>query len=719
MSPLYRMKGAVAGVYMVAVLAGLTTRAAGGVSAIAVGQYPSAIAVNPVTNKIYVETGADTMVVIDGATGATTTVDAGANGGGILVNPVTNKIYITNGPFSGIESPPFVVVIDGATNACTPIADGSTGSIALNSVTNKIYVSDVGNSGVVTVIDGATNAATTVDLGNGTDPGAVAVNPVTNRVYVSNGDNVDVIDGATGAVTAIPLGVALGDIGVNPATNKIYVGTASSVVVIDGATNTFTTIPVGGYADILVNPVSNTIYAEEDNLAVIDGATNAFTVIPLASHSYDIAIDPATNKAFLVDGKNLVAIDGTTNVASTIAVGSNPDAVAVDSATGTVYVSNSGSGNVSVVDEASIPFAPGFLGEPGSQTVNAGSSVVFSAQASGNPLPACQWSYDGTPLADGAGVAGSSTSILYLSGASAKPGSYTCTATNSAGSATSSAATLAAASSSMPGRLVDISARALVGTGSNNLIAGYVIEGSAALPVLIRSSGPALAPLGVAGTLPDPRLQLYSGAAVVDGNAGWGGNSQITSIAEAVGAFSWTSATSKDSALLETQVPGSYTAVTSGASGDTGIALAEVYDATPSGTWVSSFPRLVNISARASVGTGESALIAGFVIEGSTPETVLVRASGPALTPLNVAGVLPDPEIQLYSGSTVIASNVGWGGGAALSAAAKNVGAFTWSDPSSNDSALLVTLSPGAYSAVVTGASGDTGVSLVEVYEVP
>jgi len=87
--------------------------------------------------------------------------------------------------------------------------------------------------------------------------------------------------------------------------------------------------------------------------------------------------------------------------------------------------------------------------------------------------------------------------------------------------------------------------------------------------------------------------------------------------------------------------------------------------------------------------------------------------------PLNVTGALSDPQLQLYSGSTVIYSNAGWGGNPAVTAAANKVGAFTWSNPSSNDSAILATLSPGAYTAIVSGASGDTGVVLAEVYDVP
>jgi hypothetical protein len=82
-------------------------------------------------------------------------------------------------------------------------------------------------------------------------------------------------------------------------------------------------------------------------------------------------------------------------------------------------------------------------------------------------------------------------------------------------------------------------------------------------------------------------------------------------------------------------------------------------------------------------------------------------------------GTLPDPELQLYSGTTLLESNTGWGGNAQIASVAASVGAFSWGSSATPDSALLVTLPPGAYTAQVSGASGDTGVALVEVYEVP
>jgi hypothetical protein len=327
-----------------------------------------------------------------------------------------------------------------------------------------------------------------------------------------------------------------------------------------------------------------------------------------------------------------------------------------------------------------------------------------------------QWLWNGAPLA------GATSPTLLLHVTAATVGTYTSVATNAEGSATSSPATVSLASTADIGRLINISCRAQVGTGGNILIAGFVVGGQGTTgseSLLIRGSGPALVPFGVSGTLPDPQLQLFSASTVLGTNNGWGGGAQIASSAVSLGAFAWIDPSSHDSALLENLQSGPYTAQIAGASGDTGVALAEVYDATPAGTYTPASPRLVNISTRVQVGTGGNILIAGFVIGGSTARTVLIRASGPALVPFGVPGTLPDPELGLYSGSTLLNSNFGWGGSADIASAAASVGAFGWSNAASNDSAILITLPPGPYTAQISGASGDTGVALIEVYEVP
>ena len=128
---------------------------------------------------------------------------------------------------------------------------------------------------------------------------------------------------------------------------------------------------------------------------------------------------------------------------------------------------------------------------------------------------------------------------------------------------------------------------------------------------------------------------------------------------------------------------------------------------------------LGNISTRAQVGTGGDLLIPGFVIEGIAPKTILVRAVGPTLADFGVTGVLSDPVVRIFQGSTEIASNDDWGLAAdqtAFAAAMAATGAFVL-PIGSKDAAMLVTLQPGAYTAQVSGAGAFTGVSLVELYD--
>jgi len=355
---------------------------------------------------------------------------------------------------------------------------------------------------------------------------------------------------------------------------------------------------------------------------------------------------------------------------------------------------------------------PKFASQPTSQTVATGSSVNFNAQVPGNSATTYQWNFNGSPVAGA-----TSPSLLIRGTTQTNAGTYSCTATNALGSVTSTAASLDVVDTADPGRLKNLSTRAQVGTGGNILILGFAVEGGQNESLLVRASGPALASFGVTGILPDPELQLYSGSAVLLTNNGWAGDMNIAEEAVAVGAFPWTLPSSHDSAVATSLGAGPYTAQVSGQSKDTGVALAEVYDATPPGVYLPTSARLVNLSARVMVGTGSNTLIAGFVIGGSTSKTVLIRASGPALVPFGVAGALPDPQLTL-NGAGVLVSNNGWGGDPQFAETAAAVGAFPWASTASKDSAILITLPPGAYTAQVSGDSNDTGIALVEVYEV-
>jgi len=371
---------------------------------------------------------------------------------------------------------------------------------------------------------------------------------------------------------------------------------------------------------------------------------------------------------------------------------------------------------------------------PMSATVSAMGTAVFSVSTAGSGS-AISASDGNATLAtriagdtsyqwfvNGSAIVGATGPIIGLGAlTSVFNGDYVCLVSNAAGSVLTAPATLnvVAAPSS---RLTNISCRANVGTGSAVGILGFVLSGPAGVGTrnfLLRASGPALSSFGLDGILPDPQLQLDNVYGAYDSNDGWGGSPLVTAAASALGAFAWPSATSHDAALFETLSPGTYTAEISGSSGDSGIALAEVYDAAPGFSPLGQLMNLRNISMRAQVGTGSDIMIAGFTIAGTTAKTVLIRASGPALAPFGVTGVLPDPALRVLSGSIELAANIGWAGDPLTAAAAASVGAFSWGPSGTPDSAVLVTLPPGDYTAEVSGASGDTGVTLVEIYALP
>jgi sugar lactone lactonase YvrE len=403
----------------------------------------------------------------------------------------------------------------------------------------------------------------------------------------------------------------------------------------------------------------------------------------------------------------------------------NPFGIAVDG-NGTVYVADTTN---DTIRSGVVVVPPTFTqaASPSSVAVAPGRTVVFNAAATGVPAPTYQWTFKGSPTIPGAAT--TTDAVLMVTGTTpASAGTYTCTATNAGGSLSSST-TLTVLSTSTPGYLTNLSARANVGTGANILIGGFAVVGNGEKTVLIRGDGPSLAlpPFNVTGTLPNPQLQLYSStASLLYQNDNWGtpaysGAATAAALSSAfstLGAFSLTSG-SLDSALLVTlPVSGSaqFTAWVSDVGGNSGVGLVELYDADSNAPGV----RLVNVSARNQVGMGANILIGGFVIGGNTAETVLIRADGPALAlaPFNLSGTLAQPVLQVFNSSGIlIYSNTGWGGDPVLAAAMGTVGAFALS-PTSQDSAMLVTLPQGAYTTQVSGVNSSVGIALVEIYEV-
>ncbi len=392
---------------------------------------------------------------------------------------------------------------------------------------------------------------------------------------------------------------------------------------------------------------------------------------------------------------------------------SEPAGIAVD-ADGVVYVVSTGS---NVVLRGVLDRTPTIVTQPQGVVAAVGTSVTLSVTAAGGGLT-YQWKRDGTAI-DGA------TGAVYsIPGATAAAnGNYTVDVRNSAGLVTSAPAPVSLRASVEASRIVNLAIRSQAGTGAQTLIVGVGVGGSGTAgekPILIRAIGPTLGAFGVAGVLPDPRLEVYSGATKINENDNWGGTAAISGVAGQVGAFALPLATSLDAALhLPGLAAGSYSVqVTGGGPLPTGVALAEIYDASPAATRTAATPRLTNVSARTQVGTGGDILIAGFVIAGETSKTVLIRAIGPTLGSFGVGGALADPKLELYGAGGKINENDNWGGRGDLSATFFSVGAFPLT-AASLDAVLLVTLAPGSYTAQISGANNGTGVALVEVYEVP
>jgi hypothetical protein len=260
--------------------------------------------------------------------------------------------------------------------------------------------------------------------------------------------------------------------------------------------------------------------------------------------------------------------------------------------------------------------------------------------------------------------------------------------------------------------LTSLSVRTFAGTGDKTLIAGFVVDGGPR-NILVRGIGPTLGVFGVNGALADPVLELNGGATVVR-NDNWATGTATAAAFSSVGAFALAPGT-LDSAVLES-IAGARTARIDGNAGGAGVALVELY-ASAGGSG-----RLISVSARTEVGTGDNILIAGFNIGGTKPRRLLIRATGPTLAVFGVGGVLADPVLVVRTGAGVeVAANDNWStanNAPELAATAARVGAFALA-PGSQDAVVVATLLPGAYTANVSGKSNSTGVALVEVYELP
>ncbi len=347
--------------------------------------------------------------------------------------------------------------------------------------------------------------------------------------------------------------------------------------------------------------------------------------------------------------------------------------------------------------------APAITVNPASQTVNVGDTVVFSAGAGGSPAPTFQW------RRNGANIPGATVATLTLRGVQlADAGDYTVAATNVVSTAVSNVARLTVTAPPPAidpnARLTNLSVRTSLAS-AQTLIVGIVVSGGAR-DVLVRAAGPALAAFGLAGAMTDPRLELFNGTTSVFTNDDW--PVALAPMFTSVGAFGFT-AGSKDAAFVR-NIGGAVSVQARGTAA--GVLLVEAYD-----TGAATAARLINVSARNRVGTGDDILIAGFNITGTGAKRLLIRAVGPKLGAFGVTGVLTDPSLEIYNSSGVLqTSNDNWS--AELAATFTAVGAFAL-DNGSRDAALVAVLAPGSYTAQVRGVANGTGEALIEIYEAP
>lgn len=289
---------------------------------IPVGSVPKFVAVNQVTNRIYVSNlNSNNVSVIDGSTNVVVaTVVVGTAPEVLDVNSTTNMVYVANLEGNSVS------VIDGDTNTVLATIGGLSGpfGVAVNSITNQIFVSNL-NTSTVSVIDGATNTIiTTVTVGNG--PAGVSVNSTANLIYVANNGagTISVIDGANDTVTStftLPQFAAPIIIGLEPVTDRLYITDAGNEVVdvLDASAGTLVQTITGSKV-LFKSPVYVATFRPGKSVLISDDSSlNAVIEINESTYAataglkggrgpYGIAVNRKTGKIYVAESGNSTVI---------------------------------------------------------------------------------------------------------------------------------------------------------------------------------------------------------------------------------------------------------------------------------------------------------------------------------------------------------------------------------------------------------------------------
>lgn len=360
-----------------------------------------------------------------------------------------------------------------------------------------------------------------------------------------------------------------------------------------------------------------------------------------------------------------------------------------------ISVSNDATG-VTVTITSVVAGAP-VISSPTTVSGAQGETFSYQIAATNNPT-----SFGAMNLPDGLTVDHSSG---LISGTPAQAGNYVVpiAANNAAGSGQAVLTIEVGGPVIQQSQFLNISTRMRVQTEDNVLIGGFIITGTDPKRMIIRGIGPSLSSF-FGGVLADPTLELFQGGTLLAMNDNWKTDQRAEIEATGVPPTN-----DFESAIVRTLAPGSYTAILRGNGNTTGIAVVEAYDLDQAAN-----SRLANISTRGFVETGDNVMIGGLIIgpPNGTSATAVVRAIGPTLGVFGIPGALQDPTLDLVdSNGVVIRSNNDW-----MESQANEIIATGLQPTDDRESALVETLVPGNYTAIVRGFGNTTGVGLVEAY---
>lgn len=396
--------------------------------------------------------------------------------------------------------------------------------------------------------------------------------------------------------------------------------------------------------------------------------------------------------------RNGALIPGATGSTFTIA-----DSKSTDSAEYTVIATNIAGTITSSPATVLVYGVPQVITPPQAKTIADRDGLTLAVTAASSGAMTYQWQKDGV---DVPGATSSTYTVDSVSPSDA--GSYSVVLKNAAGSVTTSSVNVTVIWS----RFINMSVLSYANQGDAALILGFGTAGPSQ-SLLVRGVGPALAAYDVASPIPDPQVSIFLGETRLFSNDTWSAVQDPAAMAstfDRVGAFKLQTG-STDAALIATLDQNIYTAVITPTTGAGGTGLAELYALNQKGG-----SRLINLSARASVGNG-GLIIAGFVIDGNTRKRVLIRGVGPSLSRW-VSPVLTTPRITLFQTGLSPISNAGWSSDATVATAGDKVGAFPLT-AGSRDAAMVLQLDPGSYTVHLDSATSTEGIALLEVYEVP